>query len=182
MNVNYENADQSGTGNRLDHLDKSFRYHVNFKDPVVNKKYRLARFGMGIGLKIDFNRDMSVFLVEQELDDMFVEIIEEIRSKNPFNDDAYYWINVSNADGITRFCLGNTAIRNYDHSELTRMIFKICQSDQEFVFRKFKLDVFLYDQGSGAGKPRRMNRNVAPQQEAEDNSRCFTNIKNKGRE
>lgn len=97
-------------------------------------------------MNMKFDRALNVKHFEQEIDSFYSNIIKKIREENPYNEHARYWINVSDTiSSQTRFCLGDRPLNQYNPGELTRILFKICQSNEDFAFRKFILDVFLYE-------------------------------------
>lgn len=174
---------QIGHGDQPQDKDKEFKAKFHLFNKHHFKKFKTQRLNFQINMRINFDRGFNVQHFETEIDNLYADIIKRIRKENPFNEDARYWINVSDTtSATTRFCLGDRSLNQYDSGELFRTLFKISQSNQEFCFRKFILDVYVYDSGSAAkGWKRRMDRNRAPAEyDGEENSYAYTNIKNKG--
>lgn len=174
---------QIGHGHSSQDKDKEFKAKFHLFNKHHFKKFKTQRLNFQINMRINFDRGFNVQHFETEIDTLYADIITRIRKENPFKEDARYWINVSDTtSATTRFCLGDRPLNQYDSGELFRTLFKICQSNQEFCFRKFLLDVYVYDSGSaGVGWKRGMDKTKAPAEyDGEENSRAYTNIKNQG--
>lgn len=174
-------TNQVGSGPQTEDKE-DFRCAVKWLDGDTNRKFKTTRFNLKIEFKMEFDKSFNVQHFEEDIDEMYAGILERIRENNPYTDAARYWINVTSTDRNTRFCMGNRGVGGYNRGELFKILYRISQSGQDFVFQKFTLDVFLYDEGSASGRPlRRMDKTKAPVEKSDEESgRACTNIRNKG--
>lgn len=161
--------------------NKKFEAEYGFHGTKTYNKFNITCFYTQIKLNIDYNRQLNVQHVEKEIDALYAKVLKDIQTKNPYDDQAMYWIVVSDKMKNSKFHMGNRTIGQFDDNELSRVLFKISQSAQDFVFRDFTMDVYLYPSGTGYGWRKTMDRSRAPEVKSEEKGlRCLAKIKNKG--
>ena len=159
-------------------VPSDFNYEVNYSPQQIDDRVGIARSKMTVKLKFDFNKEANIWDYKDDVTEVYHKIMEEMKRINPFNGDARYWLIVSDSKN-SKFVMGDSSIENFDETELTRNLFKICQSKRSFIYRNFTLEVFLYDVGNGGtGWRRKSDKKVAPKEAKFENLRCVVKIKN----
>ena len=160
--------------------DKFFKYDVKKPTFTRNKRFKETSFHHKINLKINLNAKYDVQHYEQEIDEMYSKIMNDVRAANKLNDDCLYYVNVTNHQDKTRFHMGGTPIGQFDGGQLFRMLHKISQSATDFINRQFTLSVTICNSGSGSGHERKRS-NKAPEELANEKRKTsIVSIKNKG--
>ena len=137
----------SSLNDALTNDSDSFTSKFKIVGKYNNYNFKVGRFNIGVELTMAFNKDFKVGKFLEKIDELYGEVMDKVREENPYTDDAEYFITVSNDYMVKKFVMGKNTIGLFDKKELSRNLHKISQSGQDFIFRKFQLDVFVYDQG-----------------------------------